>query len=136
MISREGWCDRGYLQLFQEDSILALTEAYGLRSFLSDMVVIGLIGWDDLLVRDGEGSIWTVPTLPMHRKHLEAALINVDAELTPDAELKGKIKWYVAPLIFGGSPMDEPNIVWLDIQKHCELVRWWNVKYEELSAKD
>jgi hypothetical protein len=135
MFDREGWCDRGYLQLFREESVLAMTDAYSLGAFLPGMVAIGLIGWDDLLVRDSAGLTWTVPTLPMRSKYLENSVIDINSEVIPDRELTGKIKWYVSPLLFGGSPTDASNIIWVDLEKHCELVCWWNTKYEEIKTK-
>lgn len=67
---------------------------------------------------------------------MEGSLIELRSDLLPDRELTGKVKWYVSPLCFGGSPTDESNIIWVDLEKHCELVRWWNAKYEELNRKN
>ena len=55
--------------------------------------------------------------------------------LEADEKLAGRIKWYVAPIIFGGDPQAEENMVWLPQDKHAEIVRWWNELYCQEDAK-
>jgi hypothetical protein len=55
--------------------------------------------------------------------------------LNQDRRFTGKIKWYTQPIVFGGDPSSEENMIWVDIQKHQELVKWWNRKYTEVAGK-
>jgi hypothetical protein len=62
----------------------------------------------------------------------EQADIPDAANLRPDERFMGKIKWYTKPIVFGGDPSSEENMIWVDIVTHQELVRWWNQKYQEV----
>ena len=48
--------------------------------------------------------------------------------------MRGKIKWYVTPIVFGGNPALKDNIIWVTLAEHTELVQWWNRKYRELAS--
>ena len=92
----EGWLDEEYLILFNASEIESTTLRYGLPRFLPGYEVVGLRGWDDLILRDSAGQTYTVPSVPIDTKYLEPYSI---PEGNPDPEelLSGKIKWYVQP---------------------------------------
>ncbi len=130
---KEGWNSDDYLILFDETESRKLTEGYGLRESLPDFAVVALSGWDDFIVQDQAGNLFRVPTVPCVRKYLsEQPPIPDAASLTPDERFTGKIKWHTKPIVFEGDPSSEENMIWVDIQKHQELVRWWNQKYQEV----
>src|SRR5262245_42698649 len=127
---REGWLGDIYWCLFAEEEVSATSLRYGIADFLPGFSVLGLRGWDDFLVRDGSGAVFTVPTVPLDARYLEpASPPPAGAELVADARLAGRIKWYVKPLVFGGDPQAEDNLVWVGPEKHAQLVRWWNGQY-------
>ena len=35
-------------------------------------------------------------------------------------------RFYVTPILLGGDPLDEKNVVFLDRKQHIEAVRFWN----------
>lgn len=127
----EGWLKQEYLILFTASEIESITLHYGLPKFLPGYKVVGLRGWDDLIVRDSVGQTYTVPCVPLDTKYL--APYNIPAgDLTPEELLSGKIKWYVQPIAFGGDPELESNLIWVTHEQHGQLVIWWNTRYQAL----
>lgn len=133
----EGWHDNTYLTLFEEQAeATAMTERYGLSNLLPGFTAVGLRGWDDLIVRDAGGRYFTVSTVPISREHLRDFDFKINlASLGSDDQMRGKIKWYVTPLIFGGDPSSPENVTWISIEQHPDAVRWWNAKYQEIQAQ-
>ena len=134
----EGWNDDTYLILFEEQAdAVAMTERYGLPEILPGFTVAGLSGWDDLIVRDASGQFFTVPAVPMTPEHLQRYSFDIDlSAVSPDDQLRGKIKWYVTPLVFGGDPSSEDNVAWITLEEHVNAVRWWNQKYREIKKAE
>lgn len=130
----EGWQGDDYLILFDEEESRSATGRYRLEDSLPGFWIVGLRGWDDFIVLDGEGNTHTVPTVPLDRKYLEAFSLPASMSLRSDARFTGKIKWYVKPLIFGGDPQANENLAWLTHEQHAELVVWWNATYRKHTA--
>lgn len=105
------------------------------RSALPGFDVVGLRTWDDFIVRDSAGNIFSVPTVPANPQHLSPFAIPKDAQtLRSDERFQGKIKWYVKPIVFGGDPSLGDNVVWVTHETHAQAVRWWNEQYRALKA--
>lgn len=134
---KEGWNDDDdYLILFDASESDAATAAYGLARYLPGYSILAIVGWDDLLIRNDAGELFRVPTLPLVQEHLANDVGLPDAlQLDPDERFTGRIKWYVTPIVFGGDPVSESNIVWVDLPTHQELVCWWNDKYREAAGR-
>lgn len=133
---QEGWLGGEYLILFSKEERQTISDSYEIGSMLPGYELIGLRGWDDFFVRDGEGAIFSVPTLPCVPDGLKPFSPPADAaNLLADQRYTGKIKWYVKPLIFGGDPALGENITWVTHDMHAKLVKWWNAHYRELSRK-
>jgi hypothetical protein len=128
---KEGWLADDYLILFETSEIESTTLRYGLPEFLPGYEVIGLRGWDDLIVSDSAGQTYTVPSVPLVTKYLEPYSIPA-GNPEPEELLSGKIKWYVQPLAFNGDPEAESNIIWVTHEQHGQLVIWWNTRYQAL----
>jgi hypothetical protein len=125
---REGWLGDVYVVFFEGDEVVALTERYGLTHTLPGYRVLGLRGWNDFIVADESGRTFVVPVVPAIKGHLEPMPIRCDAPLFPDEGLRGKVKWYVTPLVLGGTAVAE-NTVWLSLQDHVIAVRYWNHRF-------
>ncbi|MCL4693713.1 MAG: hypothetical protein KJ060_14530 [Candidatus Hydrogenedentes bacterium] len=132
----EGWLEDVYLVLFSEAEIDDVSSRYDIERSLPGYVVLGLWGWDDLVVRDHSGNVYTIPTVPLDQRYLQKAEVPETLNLEPDARFKGKIKWYVKPLAFGGDPGAKENLVWVTHKEHSQLVAWWNKKYLALNRQD
>jgi len=131
----EGWHGDNYLVLFQDEAH-SLEKAYGIGELLPGYELLGLKGWDDFIVRNAEGEMFTVPTVPTDAARLEPfSLTNGASNLIADPRFAGRVKWYVQPIVFGGDPKLGPNVTWVPIQKHAELVQWWNKKYREVKSR-
>jgi hypothetical protein len=131
---REGWNSEDYLILFDEDEIRAASEKYSISTLLPGHEVVGLCGWDDFIVRDREGRISTVPTVPVDTKHLASfQLPESSGKLRTDERFLGKIKWYVKPIVFGGDPSHGENLIWVNHEQHAQLVRYWNNAYRSFA---
>ena len=131
---REGWWNDDYMILFEAAEIAAATDRYEVSHLLPGYVVIGLRGWDDLIVRDSDNRTFSVPAVPLVSKYLEPFSPPTEQEqLESDSRFAGKIKWYVQPLVFGGDigPM---NTIWVDDGGHAELVGFWNRTYQGVAG--
>jgi hypothetical protein len=130
----EGWLDDDYIILFEEQSS-TLHEAYALPDFLPDYQLVGLCGWDDFIVKNNHGILFTVPTVPLSTVHLRPLEKDLNpADLVADEGKVGQIKWYTKPVCFGGDPSLGPNLQWVSLELHTQLVKWWNQKYRQLIA--
>jgi hypothetical protein len=97
--------------------------------------VVGLKGWDDLIVRDAGFRTYSIPAVPLDLRYLEPfALPEHGTVLENDHRFTGKIKWHVHPLAFGGAVADE-NTTWVDHPTHGELVGYWNKLYHSIKPQ-
>ncbi len=131
----EGWLEDQYLILFDDDEIRSATDRYECCELLPGFEVIGLAGWDDLLIRDSMGNTSRVPSVPLTKDLATSWALPTDlSALEKDDRFSGRVKWYLKPLVFGGDPESEDNLVWLTHEQHGEAVTWWNKKYREVKA--
>jgi len=49
---------------------------------------------------------------------------------------KGKNLYHIKPIIFGGDPTDPRNVVFLERDKHVEMVNYWNKKIKEIKDRN
>jgi hypothetical protein len=131
----EGWYLGDYLILFSADEQAQATEKYRLGKYLPGHSAVGLKGWDDFIVQEEKGGLLCLPTVPLDRSHAEPYSLHDVPALESDARFEGKIKWYIKPLVFGGSSEDDGNIAWVTHEQHRQLVIWWNECYETLRAQ-
>ncbi len=128
----EGWYGDDYLILFEERAP-ALERAYGLSAALPGYRLVGLRGWDDFIVDDSNGARFTVPTVPVLAEHLAPfSTPKGPPRAEVDPTVRGRIKWYVTPIVFGGDPKLGANVTWVDLEQHTQLVTWWNRKYHDV----
>lgn len=133
---REGWRDDDYLILFDESEVSIVTTRYGISRYLRGYSIVGLKGWDDFIIRDERGKLFTVPTIPIAEDYLSPCHLDLsNVTFNEDPRYREKIKWYVQPVVFGGDPQSEDNMTWVTHEKHAELVRWWNDMYRKASEK-
>ena len=128
----EGWSEDQYVILFDDPEIPSATSGYQVEIGLPGFTVIGLCGWDDLIVRDLEGGVFTVPSVPVEAEHLAAFDPATAKRVESDNRFSGRIRWYIKPLVFGGDPNDEANTSWLTHDEHRKIVVWWNQKYRNI----
>jgi hypothetical protein len=132
----EGWLGDEYLILFSEAEIPVASERYAVSQYIERHKVVGLRGWDDLILKDSMGHTYCVPAVPLQIEYrTEYRLPVPPLALEPDDRYAGKIKWYVKPLVFGGAAEVDENIVWVDHSKHGELVTWWNRLYRDMNRQ-
>jgi hypothetical protein len=131
---REGWYGDDHLILFAESEVEAASERYALSSLLPGYRVLGLRGWDDFIVQDAAGRSYSIPTVPLDLQYLSPYDIPPNVALQKDERFKGKIKWYVKPIVLGGDPKAQDNIIFVNHEQHSQLVRWWNDLYRSLKG--
>jgi hypothetical protein len=74
--------------------------------------------------------------VPAVAEHLSPyALPTRGSTISPDDGVRGKIKWYVQPIVFGGDPKLGKNVIWVTHEQHAEIVRWWNNTYRSLKSE-
>lgn len=134
----EGWHNNGYLILFegqQEEAEYA--QRYGIADYLPGYVLTGLWDWDDFILRDEKGGYFTVPTVPLAAEFLRPFSTKIDHSIIrADAGYAGKIKWYKQPIVLGGDPRAGENMVWVPIEAHIEMVKWWNKVYRDVKKRN
>lgn len=130
----EGWQNNDYLILLAEDESAKAMQAYGFDRFIPGYVLVGLKGWDEFIVVAPSGSLQVVPTVPLDASQAEPYVLPEPISLQADSRFANKIKWYLKPLVFGGSPTDETNAAWISHAQHTEVVRWWNEQYRQAKA--
>lgn len=134
---REGWCNDDYWLLCEDQKEAErLTATYGLVDYLPDYFIVGLKGWDDFILCDGQGQYFLVPTVPLEQGGLTPfSFAAASLRLESDDKLTGRIKWYVKPIRFGGDPTAKENVAWLSQSEHVQAVRWWNKFYYDTFTK-
>lgn len=133
----EGWYDSDHLILFNETEIASVSDRYALSQFLPGYKMIGLRGWDDFILQDSSGDTYCAPTVPAVSVHLSPYVLPpANATLRPDERFQGKIKWYVKPIVFGGDPQSQANVIWVSHDEHAELVKYWNGLYRSLKVNE
>ena len=130
----EGWSGDEYYTLFDPNDYSSSTREYGVDRLLPGHTVVGLIGWDDLILFKDNG-YFTCPTVPILPQYVtRCSWSQLPTMLSSDKNLAGRCKWYTTPLVLGGNPTDDSNLLWVDYKQHRELVRWWNEKHAELRS--
>jgi hypothetical protein len=133
----EGWYNGDYLIVFDQNESTQLTAAYGLPEGLPGYKLLALRSWDDLVVLSPLGVASTCPSVPAVDKYLKPFDMSaLSAELKPDERYAGRVKWHITPLVFGGDPQLDDNTIWVPVEKHAELVTWWNQMYRESSPPE
>ena len=126
----EGWQGDDYLILFDETESTDFSARYEIDKYLTGYLIVGLTGWDDFIVKEPGGRLVTVPTVPIVVENLAPFEILIDPlRIQPDDRLRGKIKWYIKPVLFGGDLLADDNTTWVSIEQHIQLVKWWNDCY-------
>jgi hypothetical protein len=91
---REGWHGEDYLVLFDEAEVGPASERYEVLRLLPGFTVLGLRGWDDLIVRNATGQTYSVPTLPLDTQYLSSFSVpDGETTLQSDGRFTGKVKW-------------------------------------------
>jgi len=135
---KDGWYNDQYFALAEsQQEAMLLTAEYGISESLPIYFFVGLVGWDDFILTNEDGSYYKVSTVPLKNEELEPyQFYSENIRMEADPRFNGKVKWYITPLIFGGSPTDPKNMTWISYSEHTQFVRWWNAKYQELMAKN
>jgi hypothetical protein len=129
----EGWYGDDHLILFDEAEVASASDRYAISEFLPGYRVIGLRGWDDFILQDATGRTYSVPTVPAIAEYLSPyTLPQAGSTLAPDDRFEGKIKWYTTPIVFGGDPSLEKNVIWVSHDEHVQAVRFWNNIYRSM----
>ena len=132
----EGWSKDEHYILFDTSEVAIASTRYSIERWLPGYAVVGLRGWDDLLVGDTTGQVFSAPCVPLVSEHLSVSSgIPQAGTLAVDARNAGQIKWYVKPLVFGGSPTEPSNVCWVSHEEHGQLVVWWNELYSQIKAQ-
>ncbi|KXI29138.1 hypothetical protein [Paraglaciecola hydrolytica] len=131
----EGWLNDEYIVVFTEAESALASSKYELSQYLPGYTLVGLRGWDDLIVISPTGVMCSLPTIPIDPKMIVPFFFPEDLSLESDERFTGKVKWYLKPLIFGGNPQDEENLTWVSHEQHAELVVWWNNQYKIIKAQ-
>jgi hypothetical protein len=134
---KDGWYNDEFFALYEsKEEAERATARYRLSDYLPGFLIVGLKFWDDFILCDSEGRYHTVPTVPLVREEMRAYSFPAESlKLRADAKLSGKIKWYIQPIVFSGSPSKAENMAWISHDQHAEAVVYWNKMYHDLKGK-
>jgi hypothetical protein len=131
----EGWFGDEYLISFSEAEVASASDRYSISRFIPGHQVIGLRGWDDLMVRDSVGLVYTLPSVPMDSGFLSRYVLpDAESSMVPDERFLGKIKWYLQPIVFGGDSNIGMNVISVNHDEHAQAVTWWNDLYSSVRS--
>jgi len=88
------------------------------------------------LVTDVEGTMYSLPSLPLDIQSIKEFSLPENYTLETDERYAGNVRWYLKPEIAGGNPRDGKNLVWVSLELHADLVTWWNDKLASDSYAD
>ncbi len=87
----EGWFGDDYLISFSQEEVASASDRYSISRFIPGYQVIVFRGWDDLIVRDSVGLVYTVPSVPMDSVLLsQYVLPAAESSLVPDDAISGE----------------------------------------------
>ena len=132
----EGWFNDEYLVIFSQSEGASLASKYKFSESLPGYTLVGLRGWDDFIVINPAGVMFSIPTVPLSETSKTEFVIPNNLSLEDDIRFTGKIKWYLKPIVFGGDPQDKQNLTWVTLEQHVELVVWWNNQYKSIKAAE
>ena len=134
---KDGWFNDEYFALYEsQEEATNATARYQVSEYLPGFFVVGLKFWDDFILCNTDGRYYTVPTVPLSREEVQAyAFPSESLKLRTDPKFAGKIKWYVQPLVFGGSASAAENLAWISHDQHVEAVVYWNKLFRDLRGK-
>lgn len=66
----EGWQNDEYLIVLTQDESCAAMKAYRFDHYLPSYTLLGLRRWDDFIVINSCGVMFTVPTLPLNASYV------------------------------------------------------------------
>jgi hypothetical protein len=132
----EGWHGDAYWVLFGGPEVASASIRYRVNEYLPGYEVVGLRGWDDLIVRNPAGRTFAVPVVPLDPKYLSPLETPASSvSLQADGRFTGKVKWHIKPVVFGGDPDIGENLTWVEHEEHGQLAVWWNKMYRDVQAK-
>jgi hypothetical protein len=132
---KDGWLNNDFFIILDELEVKSWSERYAISTMLPGHQIVGLKGWDDFVIRNNDGHLFLVPTVPCVREYVQPfGNLIVDFELKPAPSFSAKIKWYTQPIVFGGDPTSQENMTWVTFDQHSDLVKWWNEKYQEIQG--
>jgi hypothetical protein len=148
----EGFMGSEYVRLYPSKKLAELNKAYDVQEFAPGLLIFGSNGEGDAFAfdyRQNQPGVVRIPFIPMDigyleeegssvteflLSHVEATPLELRNTTTPNPELIGKEIHEMMPIVFGGSPDNLDNKVFLAPEDYAEYVRWWNHKYLELKG--
>ena len=152
----EGFVGHEYLRLFALDQLLWVNDAYGVGTYLPGHCMFGSNGCGEAYLFGpptvAERAVIRVSFIPLDPDYVSQswpsfdqfllALVNAPPDnpddpypYTPDPDAIGKELHEVHPIALGGSPTDPANKVLVPVEKHAELVAFWNRTFNAIRQR-
>lgn len=151
----EGFIGHRYLRLFALEQLPWVNTAYEVRTYLPGFFLFGSDGCGEAYLfgpASPARSVVTVPFIPLDLEyqseswpsfdHFLVALAEAPPDCdsstypdTPDPKALGLEVHQVHPIVFGGHPTDPANTVLVPVEKHVELVSFWNRTYQGIRQR-
>ena len=152
----EGFIGHEYLRLFAPEQLPWVNNAYGVDTFLPGHLLFGSNGCGDAYLfkpTPGEIEVSRIPFIPLNTEytihtwdsfgHFLVALVDAPSEFaqssypeTPNPEVVGKEVHEVHPVALGGNPTDPKNKVLVPVEKHAQLVSYWNKTFNAIIHRE
>jgi hypothetical protein len=152
----EGFIGHEYLRLFAIDQLPWVNDAYAIGTYLPGYYLFGSNGCGEAYLfgpsTPHERPVIRIAFVPLDMEyaskswpsfgHFLFALVNAPPEFedsafpdTPNPDAVGMEVHEVHPIGLGGDPTDQKNKVLVPVQKHVELVSFWNKTFHAIRQR-
>ena len=129
--------EENFLVLWGHDELERFNEAYEVRTYASDLLLIGSTGLGEALAYDyGDPAtpVVFVPFVGLSRTRTLFAAASLKEYILKLGPIKpqglGEADetevFEIKPILFGGDPVDPKNKTFVNRSQHIELARFWN----------
>lgn len=140
MPNLEGWIDKLYIRIYDDELIGGLNVSYNVREFIPGYRIIGSSDLGDALCfNESDGKLYWIPFVPLDVSHRQPAFNNLDELKASIMKMKintpvgddnyGLEVHYKHPVVLGGDMWDKDNVVFPPRDVHIKLVEYWNRVY-------
>jgi hypothetical protein len=151
----EGFVGYEYLRLFGIEQLPWINAAYQVAKYLPGYYLFGSNGCGEAYLfapANGPQQVIKMPFIPFDLEYLSEswpdfdhfllALVSAPCEHdgspypdVPNPDSVGQEVHEIHPIVLGGSPSDSANQALVPVQKHVELVSFWNEAFQNIKRR-
>jgi hypothetical protein len=143
----EGWLDKLYIRLYDQNDYEAINKGYKADLYIPGYTIIGSSDLGDALtVEERTGKLFWIPFVPLDVDHRHDAYGSLNV-LKTETEEKMKVNdpkiddhyglevHYKHPVVLGGDMWDKNNVLFPPRDVHMKLCAYWNEVYYRMKKE-